>query len=307
MIALLLLAVGVVAPSCHTITSDHILAADLAQALPAFSSVSKEQVVGLSPFPGQQRVFRQGELRRLAMTNGLTQTEFTEPVCFAWPMVVPSLDVLRSAMKKSLDGRRAEIEIMEQSMTPLPPGELTFPLQGLSGTSDGPVLWRGVLTYADKKTLNLWARVKVTVHEPHLVANEVLKPGEEVRSEQLHVQNYDGPLLREQPFTAVNQVIGMTARNSVAAGMALTRELLRARNDVERGDLVQVLVELNQTHLEAQGVAEESGQIGALISIRNARSGRRFRARIEAKGKVLVQPQGPTGLVVEESRHDASN
>lgn len=307
MMAVLLLAVGLLAPDCHKVASDHILAADMAQALPAFSILPKDLVLGLSPFPGQQRVFRAGELRRLALTNGLTQTEYTDTVCFAWPMAVPTLETLRTAMKKSLEGRRADIEVLEQSMTPLPPGEMTFPLQGLSGTSDGPVLWRGVLTYADKKTLNLWARVKVTVHETHLVANDVLKPGEEVRSEQVHTQTYDGPLLREQPLTSVGEVVGMTPRNSIAAGLALTKELMRTRNDVERGDLVQVLVELNQTHLEAQGVAEESGQKGALISIRNARSGRRFRARVEAKGRVLVQPQGPTGLVVEESRHDASN
>ena len=39
--------------------------------------------------------------------------------------------------------------------------------------------------------------------------------------------------------------------------------------------------------------AEGSGASGSLISVRNAKSGRKFRAKVQEKGKVLVVPLWP--------------
>ncbi len=292
--------------ACHSITTDHIYGHDLAEALPAFQSLPPDLVLGLSPFPGLQRTFRAGELKRIAEANQLSG-EFLEGVCFSWPMSLPGSDKVRQAMEKTLANRNAHIEIVEQSKAEAPPGEISFPLSGLSGTSDGPVLWRGSVTYADKKTFSIWAKVRVSVREPHVVATQALKPGDELRPEQLKIETYEGPLMREQTYRSLDEVVGFTPRNQIASGLALNRTLLRERNAVERGDLVEVIVELNQTHLESQGMAEESGQKGSAVLIRNTHSGRKFRARVQDKGKVLVLPQGPTGLVTEDSRHEASN
>lgn len=307
MISFLAFVVALGVPTCHPVTADHIYGRDLAQVFPAFQALSPDLVVGLSPFPGQQRVFRPGELHRLALANATKDSEFLEGVCFSWPMSVPTSTMLQAAMEETLAHRNAHIEIVEQSRLEAPPGLISFPLSGLSGTADGPVLWRGIITYADKRTFTIWARVRVNVKEPHLVAAQTLKPGEEVRPDQLKVETYEGPLTREQYYRSPADVIGLTPRNSIASGLPLTAALLRERSEIERGDLVEVIVELKQTHLEAQGVAEESGHKGATILVRNARSGRKFRARIQDKGKVLVIPEGPTGLVTEESRHDTGN
>ncbi len=114
-------------------------------------------------------------------------------------------------------------------------------------------------------------------------------------------------LRAKQYYRSPADVIGLTPRQHIASGLPLTQLYCGSEVKIERGDLVEVIVELKQTHLEAQGVAEESGHKGATILVRNARSGRKFRARIQDKGKVLVIPEGPTGLVTEESRHDTGN
>lgn len=307
MIALLLfLSVGTALAPCHPIATDRIYGRDLASALPAFSPVPKDLPIGLAPFPGQQRLFRAGELQRIATNYGIP-VEAAQPVCFAWPMTPLSADRVQAAMAQTLAGRNPQVEIVELSKVDIPPGEINFPLTGLAGVSDGPVLWRGSVTFAEKRIFTIWARVRVKVREPRVVAAQTLKPGEEIRPDQLHLDTYEGPLTREAYLREITAVAGSTARNSVAAGVALTPVLLRERLQVERGDLVQVVVELKQTRLEAQGVAEESGAKGSLITVRNARSGRKFRARVEDRGKVLVMPEGPTGLVVEEARHEASS
>jgi flagella basal body P-ring formation protein FlgA len=42
------------------------------------------------------------------------------------------------------------------------------------------------------------------------------------------------------------------------------------------------------THLELEGLAESSGSVGEFISIRNPESKKRFRARVEGRGRVSV-------------------
>ena len=299
------LAIVLSAPPCQTVTTDHIYGRDLARALPVFRTLPEDQVVGLSPFPGQQRVFRPGELGRIAAANDMDE-HFETGVCFSWPMSVPAVDKMRAAMQKTLAGRNAQIEFVEQSLAPAPPGEITFAPGGLSGKSDGPVLWRGSVSYAENRIFTIWARVKVTVKEPRVIAIASLAPGEEIRAEQLRLTTYEGPLSREITYGALQDVVGLTPKNLVTSGQALTFSMLRQRNEVERGDLVKVLVQMESAHVEAQGIAEESGRCGAVITVRNARSGRKFRALIQEKDKVLVVPEGPTGLVVEGAGREAS-
>ena len=52
------------------IEGEHIRAADLAAAVPAFATLDPELEVGLSPLPGVKRVFHPADLLRLARENG---------------------------------------------------------------------------------------------------------------------------------------------------------------------------------------------------------------------------------------------
>jgi flagella basal body P-ring formation protein FlgA len=300
MIAGLLIAASIqAAVGCHIVDKDRIYGRDLAAADPAFTSLPPNVEIGPAPLPGQQRTFRSEELAAIARNHHIENT-FAPPVCFAWELKVPERAELLAAMNETLADRQAAIEIVEQSNAPLPHGKLSFPLSGLSGTSDGPVMWRGSLTFGNGRTLLTWARVRITVRERHVAASEILHPGDEIRADELKLVDYEGPLTREHYFTSVAALAGMTPRSTVNPEMALVDTMLRARKQVERGDLVQVTVLTERTRIESQAVAEESGGSGSLITVRNAKSGRKFRAKVQEKGKVLVVPEGPTGLVTDE-------
>ncbi len=88
----------------------------------------------------------------------------------------------------------------------------------------------------------------------------------------------------------------MVARFEIRAGTVLTSRLLEAPKEVERGDTVSVLVQAPGARIEAAGVAEQSGARGSLIVVRNAKSGKKFRALVEDQDKVVVIPQAPIGL-----------
>ncbi len=284
---------------CHTIDNDRIYGRDLAAVESAFQALPPNLEIGPAPVPGQQRTFRSEELARIARGHQIDGT-FSNAVCFAWDLKTPDRADFLAAMNETLAKHKASIEIVDQSNAPLPHGKLSFPLSGLSGTSDGPVFWRGSMNYANGRTLLTWARVRIRVREQHVAAADTLHPGDEIRPDQLKLIDYQGPLTRDHFYTSVSDVVGMTSRSTVNADAALVDSMLRERKQVERGDLVAVTVQTERTRIEAQAVAEESGAAGSVITVRNAKSGRKFRAKVQEKGKVLVVPEGPAGLVTDE-------
>src|SRR3954452_3675445 len=263
MIAGLLIAASIQAAlTCHTIDNDRIYGRDLAAAEPAFQAVPANLEIGFAPVPGQQRNFRPEELAGIARLHHV-EGSFARPVCFAWELKTPTRTDLLAAMNETLAKRNANIEIVDQSNAPLPHGKLSFPLSGLSGTSDGPVFWRGSMTYANGRMLLTWARVRICVRERHVATAGLLHPGDEIRADQLKLVEYQGPLTREHYFASIADVAGMTARSTVNPEVALVDSMLRERKQVERGDLVAVTVQTERTRIEAQAIAEESGASGS--------------------------------------------
>jgi len=287
--------------SCHTIAADKIYGRDLAAAEPAFASLPPDLVVGFAAVPGLKRIFPPSELRRIAKENRL-QADFADDLCFEWAVSVPSREAMLTAMNNALDHRSARIELIEQSLVAAPVGELVFPAAGLSAVSDAPVVWKGYVEYGPNRRFPVWARVKITIQEKHVVAVEDLRAGDLIRAEQLRVETYNGPLLREKPVLDLSQAVGMIPMWNLRTGSTITENLLEAPKDVTQGETVEVTVETDGACIKAQGVAEESGRRGTVITVHNVTSGRKFRARIEDKGKVLVVPGGPFGLVVEEKK-----
>ncbi len=94
----------------------------------------------------------------------------------------------------------------------------------------------------------------------------------------------------------------MLLRRPVANGSSLTDDMLDSPPAVQRGEVVNAIVQTGAARLEVQAVAENDGRLGQIISVRNPRSGRSFHARVEEKGTVVVVPGGQFGLVVETKK-----
>jgi flagella basal body P-ring formation protein FlgA len=288
--------------ACHTVDSDWIHGQDLAKAVPALATIAPDAKISPSPLPGQQRVFHVPELQRIARAYRLPG-ESAEDICFAWATAVPDRKQIEAAMQKTLAGRNAQIEIVESSLLGVPKGEMFFPLTGLTlVTNQGATMWRGYVQYAETRRFPVWARVVLTVTEQHVVAAKELAAGEVLDKNDLKVENYQGPLLRETYLNSPEQAEGMKVRSMVRAGSPLLEPMLETPYEVNRGDLVNAVVENGAARLEVQALAESSGRKGQVISLRNMRSGRSFHGRVEEKGTVLVVPGGQFGLAVEAKK-----
>jgi flagella basal body P-ring formation protein FlgA len=263
--------------------SDQVLACDLAAAFPEWRAVPPETPLALAPAPGVQRVFRLPELRRLAERWNLSPAPDRE-VCVTRPVAVLTADRLLAAMQKELPA--AHIELLDFSRLPSPEGELLFPVSGLHQTPAGGY-WSGHVLYAARHRFAVWARVKVKVAATRVIATQDLKPGVPLDASQFRLE------MREEVPAAgfvrsVEEVAGKVSRRAIVEGAALRTAWLESAKVVMRGETVEVEAVHGGARLKLEGIAEGSGAIGETIPIQNPLSKRRFQARVESKGKVVV-------------------
>ena len=298
---LLLWVAALTAPhgGCVAIEHDRILGADLRIAVPAFDPLPPDADFGPAPIPGNTRVFSVRELKRIAAERHI-QSDVSNDACLVWVTKPLFSDALLPEMKKSLGPRTVKIEILDQSSWPVPNGEIAFPRSSLSLGADGIGLWRGYVTYAANRRFSIWVRARISVKENRLVTTEKIAAGHALSFAQFRIEPYDGPLTREEPFTADSQVVGKVAKFDIPGGTLLTRQLIEAPHDVERGETLSVLCQTGHARVEAQCIAEESGRAGDVISVHNARTGRHLRALVQSKGKALVISGDALGLIAEE-------
>jgi flagella basal body P-ring formation protein FlgA len=294
-------AAAVSAPPCYPVSSELIGAADLARAVPQFSRLRPELTFGFAPVPGMERVFRIGDLKRIAEVNHIT-ADIQKNACFCWTLSPLGKDRILNAMRNSLGPRQSEIEILNISNTPVPAGDLFFPLEGLSAFSEKPVVWRGYISYTAKRRFFVWALVQVKISEQHLVAVREIHHGETLSPDAFRSETYVGPIPRDKLVHDLRLPVQAFAARDIPAGATLLANMLTMLDEVEKGDSVTAIAISGAARIEAQGVATQTGSSGDTILVKNMRSGRLFKARVLGRGKVLVVPSFLSGLAPGENK-----
>jgi flagella basal body P-ring formation protein FlgA len=286
---------------CETIANDRILGEDLAKALPSFlHKIPGDAVIGYSPAPGERRVFNSAELQRIGAPYGVLVPPDAK-ACFEWSLQPLTEDVVRAAIRNTLQSPDARIDVLSLSSAHAPAGKITFPLSGLLASTitgpETPVTWRGEVHYPGSRTFSIWARVKISATMTRVVATQLVLPGETVTSDQVRIETYDDFPLRNDIARNLDEVVGRMSRRALRTGLPVFRADLIEPFQVQRGDLVDVTAIAGAAELHVSALAETPGRQGDLITLKNAHSGKIFRARIEGKDKALVMVwpmPGPT-------------
>jgi flagella basal body P-ring formation protein FlgA len=293
MIWWIVLAMRLQMTACTPIQADRIETQDLARAIPEFSIAPPGLSIGYSPSPGSRRVYRITELQRLASkfhVGLMTERE----ACFEWPLAVLTPEQAIAAMRQSLEMPEAKIEVVEMPKRPAPPGEVVFPISSLIPPADrhnGFALWRGYVRYAEIHRFDIWARVKISAPMSRVVAVEAIPPGQPIAAAEVKVETVDDFPLSNDAARSLDEVVGRVPRWTLATGHAVLRTELSEPIDVKAGDVVEVYVKSGHAHLKFEALAEGSGRRGEMIALRNPKSGKTFRGRVEAEGKAIVVPQ----------------
>ena len=278
-------------PACHLADAPEIHGRELAAALPIFQGIPADAFIGAMPIPGSRRIFHPPELIRIAQRFGMA-IESAPEICFEWAMEPLSRDSVLSAMRAALNVPDSLIEIVETTSAPAPKGQPVFSLADL-GTPSIPdaravVLWRGDIIYGGGRRYGIWARVRISVPCDRVVAAETLKAGSPLTAGQLRIESGTCFPGKNRVPATVNGLTGLLPVRTIAAGTELHPSFLKAPCDINRGDLVHVVVVSGSARLSLMAKAETAGRSGDLVSLRNPVSNRTFQARVSGAGEALV-------------------
>jgi flagellar basal body P-ring formation protein FlgA len=280
---------------CVTVSSDRILARDLRDAVPFLQELDPDTSLGFSPLPGTQRVLSVRDLSLVAERHGLTMSSgpLISSVCVERAIRLIAREEMKAALVAALSVADAQLELIEYSEQPAPPGRLEFRRAGLNkpppSAPDTPVLWRGRLIYDGQRSIMVWAKVRISVDRVALVASEDIATGAVILAEQIkEVQERQFPFA-EASAALREEIIGRIARRRIPAGQKFERGALDERKDISQGERVRVSVVDGSATLSLDAVAQSSGKKGESILLHNPSTGKNFRATVEEKGKATVR------------------
>ncbi len=278
---------GLLIAACIGVTpdSDRILAGDLAQALPVFGELAPDTPIAFAPVAGSRRIFHASELRMLALKQGLPPDSAREDVCVERKSVPLSPADLLAAMKRALP--EASIELLDFSRQPVPLGRLEFALRDLRQTAAG-AFWRGAVRYAGGRSVLIWTKVRVAVRQVRVSAAEPLRARQALQPADLRIEEVEAFPQPGRFVSTIEEASGRVLRRAVEKGSALESAWLEPASDVMRGEPVLVEARAGATRLEFEGIAEATGATGQMVAIKNPESKKKFFARIQGKGRVVV-------------------
>jgi flagella basal body P-ring formation protein FlgA len=276
---------------CQIVRSERIFGEDLAKTLPIFSPIPRDAIIGYSPAPGARRIFTATELARIAAKYNFTVPPDTQ-ACFEWEMRPLTEDAVAAAIREALHSPQARVDVLAMSKSSAPEGKVVFPPNAIStiGPADpaAPVTWNGYILYADSRKFNVWARVKVSATMTRVVAAEPVPADEVIAAKQVRLETYDDFPLQNGIARNLEEVVGRVSRRPLRAELPVHLTDLSEPFQVHRGDLVQVTVISGAAQIDLDARAETAGRQGDVISLRNLRSDKVFRARVEGKQKALL-------------------
>jgi flagella basal body P-ring formation protein FlgA len=277
-------------PGCHPVAGERIRAGDLAAEVAAFATLPADAEIAWAPAPGARRLFSAAEIERLAARHGVKLEDSAPAVCFERRLEALDLGRVRAALEQALAGQDARLEIVDQLRAPVPAGAIEFPPLGLThSASPAGTIWRGRIRYGAGRSYPIWVRVRVSVERPRVVALRELPAGQPIAPDSVEVRRVEGfPFERPAPAT-VEEVAGRRPRRRIPAGQPIETLLLASPREVEAGQTVEVQARLGAARLTFEARAESGGRVGDRVVVRNPTTGKRFRATVEANGKVTVE------------------
>lgn len=142
--------------------------------------------------------------------------------------------------------------------------------------------------FMEPVTMRLAGRVQETIEVP--IATTRLPAGAVLRAEDVHMARIRAALARDDVAREPQQAIGMALRHPVSAGQPLPIADLVRPSIVEKGGVVQMLLNSAGLTLAAQGQALEPGAMGDRVRVLNPVSRAVLEAEVTGPGQVRVRP-----------------
>jgi|Deesub1362B_J571_1020462.scaffolds.fasta_scaffold01498_11 flagella basal body P-ring formation protein FlgA len=131
--------------------------------------------------------------------------------------------------------------------------------------------------------------VKVRVFDDVVVATRLINRGERISGADIELRRVETTFLRQPFLTDTSEVIGMQARQVIAAGKPILAKMLELPDLIRRGELVKIVVRIKNLEVTATGRALENGRKGERITVQNLDTGKRLNGVVIDEKTVLVE------------------
>ncbi len=181
----------------------------------------------------------------------------------------------------------SEIEATAQpSDLAVPDREVRFEIPARTGQ-----VWRGNIMLGiklmqtaedgnDLKVGEVTAPFMVKVRRKLLLASKGLRRGEVLTEVNTVIGEVDCTFSREDGYTSMDQVAGLKARSSVAAGVAVLPSMLERPALVKRGDVVKLVVRVGMIAVESSAKVMRDGAEGDMVPVQTVEGKKQLQARV---------------------------
>jgi flagella basal body P-ring formation protein FlgA len=291
---IILLAIRPASCGCVPLSGEEIRASDLAAVVEAFAAADPKTVLGLTPAPGVRRTFSLHDLMSAARRAGVAGTDLpTAGVCFERALRQVTEQELTKAMTEAFPDKTVQIAIVDYSRYEVPPGRLVFQLVGLNAPPpaqpDGPVLWRGRVLFGETRSMEIWARVRISAMMTTCLAATDILPGKPIEPGQLRMAELPRfPLRRSVGITDMESVVGRIARRPIRAGQEVVPTALEQPQEIRAGDTVRVAARSGNARVSLDALAMSGGRKGDTIVLKNPLTHANFRAVVDGRDRAVV-------------------
>lgn len=130
-----------------------------------------------------------------------------------------------------------------------------------------------------------YLNVKVTEMQDVVVVNDSLSPGTLIGSDDIKLVKIDRKRLRGGTFTSAEDVIGARLKRRIRMGTPLSSGMLCY---VCKGDAIVITASLSGLEIKTSGIAQQDGNIGQTIMVKNKRSKKIIDAQVTSVKHVQV-------------------
>lgn len=131
----------------------------------------------------------------------------------------------------------------------------------------------------------IYVTVNVKETQPVIVAMDALSPGTLLTKDNVKIVEMEKKRLRSSTFADIDSVIGARLKRRIRPGQAISPEILCF---VCKGDAIVITANISGLHIKTSGIAEQDGNIGDTIMVKNSKSKKIIDAQVTSVKRVEV-------------------
>lgn len=139
-----------------------------------------------------------------------------------------------------------------------------------------------------EKPWSIYLPVRVDLLKQVVVARNTLVRNQKIKSSDLLIRWVDIQRMKKGYFTKTKDVVGKIVKRYVRMGKVIEPLQLKRAMTVHRGELVHIMVMMNNMKIQMKGRALRAGSLGDTIPVKNLSSKRIIEAKVTGQKRVEV-------------------